>query len=307
MTDNNLFNGIHAVLFALFREDESIDLPAMAKQAEYCIDAGCHGLTILGLATEVQKLSLAEKKQLIESVSVTNQSRVPFSVTISGNSVAEQIELLRCAEAYKADWLILQPPMVGNFSADVYLRFFEQVASATDLPVAIQNAPQYLGRSLSASDLELLRSRCTNLQAVKSEDTALGIKQMVEVTNGRLNTLGGRGGLELTDSLRAGCHGFVLAPDIVPVAIRIFNLWQQQRYQQAETLYTQIAPAVTFTMQSLENFIAYGKRIYAIHTNVEVHDRAPSLPTTPFGLELAERWALHLADVLAEGDKSGTV
>ena len=38
-------------------------------------------------------------------------------------------------------------------------------------------------------------------------------------------------------------------------------------------------------MQSLENFLCYGKRLTARRLGLgEVHDRPPALPPTPFGL-----------------------
>lgn len=283
------------MLFALFREDESLDLEAMAKQVDYCIDQGCHGITVLGLATEVQKLSFAERKLLIENVGRANAGRVPYSVTVPGNSVAEQIELAQHAKDHGADWLILQPPMVGNYGADVYLEFFERVAKGVDLPVAVQNAPQYLGRSLSGEDLTKLRQRCPNFACVKSEESALGIQRVISLSEGKLRILGGRGTLEMTDSLRAGCEGFVLAPDIAPIAVKIFNLWQAGDRHLAETLYSEAVPAATFIMQSLEHLITYGKRIHGIHAGIRIHDRSPYLPATDFGLEMADRWAAHLA------------
>ena len=297
MTTPDLYTGIHAVLYALFRQNESIDYDAMAHQVEYCLKVGCHGITVLGLATEVQKLSLAERKTLIKEVSAANRSRVSFSVTIAGNSVAEQVELAECAQRYGADWLILQPPMVGNYSADVYLEFFERVANSTSLPVGVQNAPQYLGRALSGEDLTRLRSLCPNLSCVKSEDAALGVQRIVNITGGGLHILGGRGGLEMTDSLRAGCEGFVLAPDVVPVAVKIFEAWQEGKHDEAEQLYTQAVPAITFVMQSLEHLITYGKRIFAADAGIEVHDRSPCLAPTEFGLTLADRWASHMSSI----------
>jgi len=297
MKDQSLFSGIHAILYALFRDDETVDTDAMAHQVDYCIASGCHGITVLGLATEVQKLSLVERKLIIKVISSAIRGRVPFSVTIAGNSVAEQVELVDYAQVNGADWLILQPPMVGNFAADVYLDFFKRVANSTTLPVAIQNAPQYLGRALSAKDLTVLRERCSNLVCVKSEDTALGVQSIIEVTNGQLQILGGRGGLEMTDNLRAGCSGFVLAPDVIPVAVNIFNAWHDDKFEEAETLYAQSVPAITFVMQSLEHLITYGKRIYGIHSNTFIHDREPCLKPTDYGLKMTERWARQLASV----------
>lgn len=301
MTSRHLFSGIHAVLYAMFRPDETIDQAAMAAQVEYCVQAGCHGITVLGLATEVAKLTLAERQAMIACVAKANAGRVPFSVTIAGNSVAEQIDLAHFARDHGADWLILQPPMVGNYGAEVYLGFFERVANAVDLPIAVQNAPQYLGRALSGEDIARLRSRCANFACVKSEDAAIGVHRIITIAGNGLHILGGRGGLEMTDSLRSGCEGFVLAPDIAPVAVRIFNLWQAGRRDQAEALYAQAVPAITFVMQSLEHLITYGKRIFAATAKLPVHDRTPCLAPTDFGLTCAERWAAVLS-ALAKRD-----
>ena len=303
MSERDLFSGVHAVLYAVFQPDETLDLPAMAAQVQYCVAGGCHGITVLGLATEVMKLTLAERKALIAAVSAANAGRLPFSVTIAGNSVAEQIELAHFASDHGADWLILQPPMVGSYGADVYLDFFARVANATALPVAVQNAPQYLGRALSGEDIARLRSRCENFVCVKSEDAAIGVQGIIAITGGGMHILGGRGGLEMTDSMRSGCEGFVLAPDIAPVAARIYNLWYSGRREDAEALYAKAVPAITFVMQSLEHLITYGKRIFAVQAGLSVNDRAPCLPPTDFGLECAERWSTLLAGLAAKEGK----
>jgi 4-hydroxy-tetrahydrodipicolinate synthase len=54
-------------------------------------------------------------------------------------------------------------------------------------------------------------------------------------------------------------------------------------------------PAVVFIMQSLEHLVCYGKRIAAARLGLgEVHDRAPALAPTPFGLACVERFAREL-------------
>ena len=298
MTDQaKNYRGVHAVLYALFDAQERVDAGAMAAQVDYCVAQGCHGITVLGLATEVLKLGFDERAAMVATVGRALDGRLPFSVTVAGNSVAEQAALAARAADAGADWLILQPPMVGAYGADVYLDYFARVAAATSLPVAVQNAPQYLGRALSGEDLKRLRERCPNLAAVKGEDAALGIRRIVEIAGDQLHILGGRGGLEMTDCLRVGCEGFVLAPDIAPVAARIFDQWQAGDHAGAEALYARALPPVTFAMQSLENLITYGKRMFAANAGLAVHDRAPCLPATPFGVEMADRWAAVLRDL----------
>jgi 2-keto-3-deoxy-L-arabinonate dehydratase len=213
--------------------------------------------------------------------------------------VAEQTEVIRAAERAGADWVILQPPVCGNFGAEVYLDFMARVADQTGLPVVIQNAPQYLGRSLSPADIRRLRDRCPRLVGIKAEDGALGLAALAEAAPG-LTLIGGRGGLEMTDALRLGVTSFVLAPDVAPRAAWILRLWEDGEREAAEVLYAASLPAIVFSMQSLEHLVTYGKRIYGHHVGEAIHDRMPCLRPTAQGEALAEHWARVLAEGLAE-------
>lgn len=290
-----LTDGIHAVLYALFRDDESLDEDALRREIDHVIARGCVGVTVLGLATEVGKLSFDERLRLIALAGAHVAGRAVFSVTVVGNSVAEQTEIARAARRAGAQWLILQPPVVGSYGAGVYIEFMARVAEAIDLPVAIQNAPQYLGRALSPADVAALSARCPRLVAIKAEDGALALHALREAAP-HLRLLGGRGGLEMTDALRAGCAGFVLAPDIAPRAARILGLWNAGRREDAETLYAESLPAILFAMASLEHLIAYGKRIYGRQAGETIFDRAPALAPDDFGLAQAARWAERLVE-----------
>src|SRR5215831_14416556 len=104
------FHGIYPMLYAFFNRDGSLDRAAMARQVEACIAAGAHGIAVLGLATEVPKLNVTERRQLMESVAADVRGRVPYAVTVAEPSVAGQIEFARAAAGAGADWVILQPP-----------------------------------------------------------------------------------------------------------------------------------------------------------------------------------------------------
>ncbi len=288
------FTGVHAVLYALFDSQEQLDRAAMRKQVQLAVAAGCKGVTVLGLATEVFKLAASERRMLIDWVAEDIAGQVPLSVTIAGNSVGEQADLARHAQAAGADWLILQPPMQGSYSADELLAFFSRVAETVDLPLAIQHAPAYLGTSLTHASIAKLCDRIANLTHLKAEESAIGVKPLVQATQGRLTVLNGRGGLEMTDCMRAGCSGFILAPDIADCATRIHAQWSAGDQASAEQLYAECLPAITFVMQSIEHLTTYGKRIFGLRAGVEIHDRAPTLRPTEFGKECAARWAKKL-------------
>lgn len=282
--------GVHCVLFSLFNDRGYLDRAAMAAQIDYVRTCGAYGIVVLGLATEVSKLTFAERCDIIHWAKA-DAPDLPLGVTISGNSVLEQTALIKVAEAAGADWLILQPPLAGTFAASEYVNFFAEVAQATTLPFAIQNAPQYLGRSLSGDDIAALRLRCPSFTMIKSETGPIDLAALVVRQGGNLAVLNGRGGLEMTDCLRAGCAGFIVAPDVLPGVLRCWSAWQDNNQTAAEAAYAAFLPAAMFGMQSLETLACYGKRIFGLRAGITIHDRAPALRPDAFGLKLAARWA----------------
>ena len=96
------------MLFALFGRDGALDRKAMKRQIDMMVQAGAHGIAVLGLATESNKLTFAERQTLLEWVSDDLAGRLPLSVTIPGPNVAEQIVLAQHAKACGAQWLVLQ-------------------------------------------------------------------------------------------------------------------------------------------------------------------------------------------------------
>ena len=68
-----VFPGVHCVLYAMFDETERLDRAAMAAQVAYVRAQGADGITVLGLATEVAKLSFEERADMINWARPTRQ------------------------------------------------------------------------------------------------------------------------------------------------------------------------------------------------------------------------------------------
>lgn len=103
-------HGIYPMLYAFFRADGSLDRDAMRRQVRAALAGGAHGVAVLGLATEVGKLSPDERARLVDWVAEELAGRLPLAVTIAPGSVEDQVVAGRAAEAAGADWVILQPP-----------------------------------------------------------------------------------------------------------------------------------------------------------------------------------------------------
>jgi 4-hydroxy-tetrahydrodipicolinate synthase len=295
------FRGVYPMLYAFFDEGGGLDREAMRAQVEYCVASGAHGIAALGLGTEVKKLSSEERRRIMEWAAEDLGGRLPLAITVFGTTPAEQIGFVRAAVEAGADWVILQPPQPTRnqtgapITEDQLVEFFGAVADAAPLPVAIQNAPQYIGVGLSAAGLDRLSRDHPNVRLLKAEGSAVETRSLIELTRGRMAVFQGRGGMEFPDVMRAGCVGMIPSVESCRVQARIFELMQTGRAEDeaaAERLYTELAPLVLFLMQSVDQFLCYGKRLTAERLGiVEVHDRAPAQIPTPFGLACLARHA----------------
>ncbi len=289
------FSGIYPMMYALFASDGSLDREAMRKQVQTCVRHGAHGIAVLGLATEAGKLSSRERRQLVEWVTQDVGGAVPVAVTVCEPEAKAQAEFANWAKGEGASWVILQPPPERGMPESWYADFFAAVMDRVQLPCAIQNAPEYMGVGLSPESIAALRDRCPNFTLVKGEGPVLAVRSVIEAVRGGLVVFNGRGGLELPDNLRAGCAGMIPAADTFDYQARIFELMlraTERDERAAEEIYQKILPAIVFTLQSLQMLICYGKRIAALRLGLaEVHDRAPALVPTEFGLGCARRYA----------------
>jgi len=296
MDDSTMPRGIYPMLYAFFTPQGGLDRNATRRQVSAFIDNGAHGAAVLGLATEVSKLADTERRQLVEWVAEELDGRLPLAVTINAPTVQSQVDFAKFAKSLGASWVILQPPPERNVQEDFFIRFFGSVADRVDLPVAIQNAPEYIGVGLSPEGVNTLNRNHPNFRILKGEGPVITIRRFIEQTEGRIAVFNGRGGLELTDNLRAGCAGMIPATDTFDRQARVFESMRAGREQEAESIYREILPAVVFTMQSLDTLVCYGKRLAAQRLGLgEVHDRAPFLAPDAFGLQCLQRHASTFA------------
>jgi len=189
-------------------------------------------------------------------------------------------------------------PAGAPITEDQLAAFFGTVADASPLPVAVQNAPQYIGVGLSSAGLDRLNRRHPNVRLLKAEGSAVETRALIELTEGRMGVFQGRGGMEFIDVMRAGCVGMIPSVESCHVQARMFELMQTGRPEdeaEAERLYAALAPLILFLMQSVDQFLCYGKRLTARRLGLPaVHDRAPAQAPTAFGLACLERHAAVL-------------
>lgn len=295
MSQADGFHGIYPMLYAFFDSAGELDRGAIRAEVEACVAAGAHGIAVGGLASETNKLATAERRRLLDWVAEDLNGRRPLSATIAENSIAGQVAMARAAAEAGAAWVVLQPPPVRSAPEPELIRFYGAVADASPLPVGIQNAPEYIGIGVSNAGFAELKRHHPNVEIIKAEGPAVYIAELAAETGGAYRLFNGRNGIDLVDSLRAGCHGLIPGVETADVQARIYELIRQGREDEADLAFRELLPLITFLMHSIDHLLCYGKRLAAQRIGLaEVHDRTPALAPSEFGLQVMQRWARQL-------------
>ncbi len=289
------FFGVYPMVYALFDDKGNLAREPMRRQIQSMLKHKVHGIGVLGLASEVNKLSTAERRQLMEWVAEYIGGKVPLTVTVAETSVGGQIEFVKAAAAVGAKWAILQPPLVKHVPESELIRFFGAVADASPIPIAIQNAPEYLGIGLSNAGVRALHRAHPNFSIIKLEATAISIANLLNDVEGELDVFNGRDGIEMLDSMRAGAVGIIPGGEAFDVLARAFDHMAsgtEAGIAEAERLYAKVLPLLILLMESMDTFLVYGKPVLGHRLGIaETKPRLPSTPPTAFGLAMAKRYA----------------
>lgn len=291
--------GTYPMLYAFFDERGQLRRDAVTRQIDMAVNAGASGIAMLGLGTEAGKLTRAERHALVEWVKADLGDRLPLAVTLSDPTLAEMQESARLAVAAGAAWLILQPPRPPIAEGEL-MRFFGAVADSVDVPVALQNAPEFLGVGLSQASLVAINRAHPNISIVKAESNALTVARLVEALEGRMVVFNGRAGLELTDNYRAGVDGMIPGMETLDRQVAVERAMRAGDEAGAERLYREILPAIAFIMQGIEHFVLYGKQLAALRLGLAASGRRiPSDTPSPFGEAVVARLAAALGPLPA--------
>ena len=104
----NDWRGVFPALTTKFTPDFGLDFDAMAAHLEFQLDAGVHGIIILGSLGENSTLDMAEKLELIRFFGQKIDGRVPLVACIAESGTCEACHLAHEGEKAGADgWMLL--------------------------------------------------------------------------------------------------------------------------------------------------------------------------------------------------------
>jgi 2-keto-3-deoxy-L-arabinonate dehydratase len=292
MTENS-WRGIFPSLPTTFSPTEELDLAAQRSLVRFALDSGSHGLLCFGLAGEVFRLAPHERIELLKAIVEEAAGDVPILAGVGTEDRFGSVRLAQAAADAGADGVVIPPPLTLPGSQSELFRYFETVAGAVDLPVMIQDAPEYLGIELGPSVVAELADRIPNFAVLKLEVAPDQLPEWTEALDGRLTIFCGSGGLHLIDCLERGAVGIAPGTDLIDVLVEIHGHWEAERAAEAWDAMRAVLPMLVFQMQTIDHYNAAAKYVLQRRGIISCAElRAPAYQLNACGRELLDE---HLA------------
>jgi len=202
------WKGVFPAITTQFRQDESLNIEATARHLEAMIDAGIHGVVLMGTVGENTALDREEKLTLIREMKAAVRGRIPVLTGVAEYTTSMACSFARDAEKAGVDGLMVLPAMVYKSDERETLEHFRKVSRATGLPVMIYNNPiSYTVDVLPEQFAELAEE--TNIVAIKeSSENVRRITDLVNIVGDRFILFGGVDDLVL-ESVMLGANGWI--------------------------------------------------------------------------------------------------
>ena len=174
------WQGVFPAATTQFQSDQALDLPATMAHVDKMIEAGIHGLIMLGTVGENCSLLYGEKLELLGATVKHVGRRVPV---LSG--VAEYSTSLACrfaADAQKigVDGLMVLPAMVYKSDPRETIAHFRAVARSNDLPIMVYNNPVSYSVDITPEMFVELADQA-NLVAIK--ESSENVRRITDLKN----------------------------------------------------------------------------------------------------------------------------
>ncbi|NNU48690.1 dihydrodipicolinate synthase family protein [Rhizobium sp. WYCCWR 11279] len=135
------FKGVVPPVVTPLNPDLTIDYPSYTRVLEHLVDAGCHGVFVLGSTSEVIFHDEKTRREIIEHSAKVVNGRVPLIVGVIDPTTDRVIAHAKVAKAAGADAVVVTAPFYTVTSQSEILDHFRYIRDAVDIPLIAYDIP----------------------------------------------------------------------------------------------------------------------------------------------------------------------
>ena len=191
--------------------NEDLDLPRLRWFLDHLIDAGVHGIFVLGTNSEFYALDETEKHEVIATAVEHVRGRVPVFAGTGAETTREAVRLTRMAEREGVQGVsVITPYFIAPSQQEIF-DHYRRIAECTALPVMLYNNPSTCGGLKIDVDTVARLAEVPNIVGVKDSSGDLqNTCEFIRVVPPRFSVLMGRDTL-IFHALVSGARGAVPA------------------------------------------------------------------------------------------------
>lgn len=160
--------GMGVALITPFKQDKSVDFPALARLLEYIIQNKADYIVVLGTTAETATLTEDEKKAVKEFVIERVNRRVPLVLGVGGNNTKALTDYLKENDLSAFNAILSVVPYYNKPSQEGIYQHYKAIAEASPIPVILYNVPGRTGVNMTAK---------TTLRLARDFENIIGIKE----------------------------------------------------------------------------------------------------------------------------------
>jgi len=173
--------GCGTALITPFRQDGSIDEPALRNLVAWQVESGIDFLVPCGTTGETPALSHDEWLRVIDITIEVVAGRVPVMAGATSNSTQDAVEKAREVAARPGvNAILTASPYYNKPTQEGQYRHFSAIAAAVDKPIILYNVPGRTGANIEPATLARL-AEVPNIAGVK--EASGNIAQIAEACN----------------------------------------------------------------------------------------------------------------------------
>lgn len=217
--------GVLPVVQLPYHDDETVDFDTLGREIAWLIERGASGVA-MAMVTETLRLTHEERKTVAAAICQAADGRGDSVISVGAESTFAAVELAKQAESVGATAVMAIAPISVPPLADELIRYFERLVAAVSIPLVVQDASGYVGRSIGIANMaRLLEEFGPERILFKPEASPLGpqLSALRDATKGKARVLEGSGGIALLDNYRRGIDGTMPGSDLI---VGIVAMWK---------------------------------------------------------------------------------
>ena len=200
-------SGIFAATMSVLNSDLSLNVDKTIEHAEKLIDQGCHGTAIFGSTGQSQLISISEKIDLINKLSISKY-KDKHLIGTGLNSLGETINFMKIASSLKFKKFLIMPPAYYNYGDSEVIEFYTKIIqSIPECKIILYNFEKLCGYKFSIECVEELVKKFPH-QIVGVKDSSYNLYENLKLEN--FSIFPGSE-LKLLKGLELGCSGIITA------------------------------------------------------------------------------------------------